>query len=235
MKPTRKQAQLLASIWRFKATNQISPSFTEIRSMMGVSSYQSVVDMLGRLEVAGWVSKEAGEARSLLLTERAKDYLMAMGVGQVLNVELEVGGYSTNKILAQNSNSTQTDHNRAVANTSISYKASDEPNIPQQLSMFDLQNGAIKSTSTINNSSNPSFNTVAVHWMSGILDATSTAAVTQVKDFFGYFFHGPLIQFILLKKLTSFTFSEIVLVVALSLIFFPIITNLIKDKYVSSN
>lgn len=235
MKPTRKQAQLLANIWRFKTQNQISPSFSEVKDMMGVGSYQSVVDMLYRLELSGWIKKEVGKARSILLTDKAKDYLMTIGVGQVLNINLEVDGYSTSKIQERLFDSTQADHNRTVANTSISYRVPDKTPVPQQLSLFDPESKITRSTSTTNPIDTPTFNTVTVQWLSSILDASSTAAVSQVKQFVGHFFQGSLIQFVLLKKLTSFSFSEIIIVVALSLIIFPFLINLIKDKYVISN
>jgi len=203
--------------------------------MMGVTSYQSVVDMLSRLEIAGWIEKEAGEARSILLTSQTMDYLMAIGVGQVLNVNLEVDGYSTNKIQAQSFDSSQTDHNRAVANTSINYCAPEKSPVPQQLSLFDPESTITRSTSTTNASSTPSFNAVTVQWLSTILDATSTATISQAKQFVGSFFQGSLIQFVLLKRLTCFSFSEITIVVALSLIIFPFFINLIRSKYVTSN
>lgn len=235
MKPTKKQVLLLANIWRYKIQNHISPSFSEIKAMMNVGSYQSVINMLSRLELAGWIEREAGEARSILLTNQAKDYLMTIGVGQILNINLEVDGYSTNKIQAQFFDSTQANHNRAVANTLISYSAPNKSPVPQQLSLFDPESNITRSTSTTNMNNAPSFNTVAVNWLSGILDATSTAATTQAKQFVDYFFQGPLVQFVLLKRLTSFSFSEIIIVVAFSLIIFPFFINLIKGKYVTSN
>jgi SOS-response transcriptional repressor LexA len=238
MLPTKKQAKLLANIWRFKNQHQVYPSFSEIKDMMGVTSFQSVVDMLSRLEDDGWISKKAGKARSVFLTRESESYLASVGVGQMLNIDIEMDHYSFNKVLPRFFDSTHSDHNRAVANTSINYhlpnKQKEDP-VPQQMSLFGMENMTVKSTATTNSVANTSFNSAAISWFTNILDASSTTIVTQIKQFAGNFFQGSLVQFVLLKRLTNFSFSEIVLVVALSLIVFPIFINLVKEKYVISN
>lgn len=235
MGPTNKQKKLLAHIWNFEQKNQFSPSFAEIKTMMGVKSFQSVVDMLNRLEASGWISKEPNKSRSLSLTTMAKEYLMAIDASQILNTKLEIDGFNTNKINNGIANSTQIDHHQSVANTSISYGVIEKSSIPQQLSLFETQHGLTRSMATENQKLTPSFNTVAMQWFGNILDATSTSVVAHTKDFVGNFFNGPLIQFIVLKKLTAFSFGEIIVIVSFCVLILPLFVKLLKDKYVPSN
>lgn len=238
MLPTKKQAKLLAKIWRFTNQHQICPSFSEIKDMMDVTSFQSVVDMLSRLENDGWISRKVGKARSIFLTRKSEIYLASVGVCQMLNIDMEMDHYSFNKMLPRLFDSTRSDHNRAVANTSINYYLPDKQEkgpVPQQMSLFGIEDMTVKSTATTNSVANTSFNSAAISWFTSILDASSTTVVTQIIQFTGNFFQGSLVQFVLLKRLTNFNFSEIVLVVSLSLIIFPIFINLVKEKYVTSN
>ncbi len=238
MAPTKKQAKLLAKIWRFNNLHQICPSFSEIKDMMDVTSFQSVVDMLSRLENDEWISRKAGEARSIFLTRKSEIYLASVGVGQMLNINIELDHYSFNKVLPRLFDSTRSDHNRAVANTSINYHLPDKQekiSVPQQMSLFGIEDMTVKSTATINSVNCTSLNSAAISWFTRILDASSTTVVTQIKQFTGDFFQGSLVQFVLLKRFTNFSFSEIVLVVSLSLIIFPIFINLLKEKHVTSN
>jgi SOS-response transcriptional repressor LexA len=238
MFPTKKQAKLLANIWRFKNQHQIYPSFSEIKDMMGVTSFQSVVDMLSRLENDGWISKKAGKARSVFLTRESESYLGSVGVGQMLNIDIEMDHYSFNNVLPRFFDSTHFDHNRAVANTSISYHLPDEQKedpVPQQMSLFGMEYMTVKSTATTNSVANKSFNSAAIGWFTNILEASSTTVVTQFKQFADNFFQGSLVQFVLLKRFTDFSFSETILIVTLSLIVFPIFISLVREKYVVSN
>ncbi len=64
---TKNQENLLNKIERFIADNNHSPSFREIREMMGVNSHQSVVDMLDRMKKKGLITKEKMKARSIIV------------------------------------------------------------------------------------------------------------------------------------------------------------------------
>lgn len=65
--PTERQKQLLQVIYHFLVNSGYAPSFAEMRENLGVSSNQSIADLLEKLRVGGYVKKEPG-ARSLAVT-----------------------------------------------------------------------------------------------------------------------------------------------------------------------
>lgn len=103
MSPTNKQQRLLAKIWKFKQTNNISPSLADVKSMMGVKSFQSAIDMLDRLEKSGWLLKEENKARSLSLTPLAKEHLLKVGAEYVASYKFD----NTNTVDPDGSDATQ--------------------------------------------------------------------------------------------------------------------------------
>ena len=64
---TERQKELLVIIYDFLTGTGYPPTFEEMRENLGVASNQSVVDLLKKLQVAGYVKKNAG-ARSLAIT-----------------------------------------------------------------------------------------------------------------------------------------------------------------------
>ena len=65
--PTERQKELLQVIYDFLANSGYPPSFEEMRQNLGVSSNQSIVDLLQKLRAGGYVKKDSG-ARSLAVT-----------------------------------------------------------------------------------------------------------------------------------------------------------------------
>lgn len=63
---TERQKQLLGVIYDFCASTGYPPTFEEMRENLGVSSNQSIVDLLGKLSRNGYIKKDAG-ARSLAI------------------------------------------------------------------------------------------------------------------------------------------------------------------------
>lgn len=65
-KTTPRQKQLLKIIYDFCANTGYPPTFEEMRENLGVSSNQSIVDLLGKLCRSGYIKKDNG-ARSLAI------------------------------------------------------------------------------------------------------------------------------------------------------------------------
>lgn len=65
---TERQKQLLEVIYDFSATTGYPPSFEEMRENLGVSSNQSIVDLLEKLRRDGYIKKDSG-ARSLAILQ----------------------------------------------------------------------------------------------------------------------------------------------------------------------
>mgnify|MGYP001572365271 CR=1 FL=1 len=63
---TERQKQLLGVIYDFCASTGYPPTFQEMRENLGVSSNQSIVDLLGKLSRNGYIKKDSG-ARSLAI------------------------------------------------------------------------------------------------------------------------------------------------------------------------
>src|SRR3989344_2977536 len=63
---TERQKQLLNIIYNFFVTTGYPPTFEEMRENLGVSSNQSIVDLLGKLSRDGYIKKDTG-ARSLAI------------------------------------------------------------------------------------------------------------------------------------------------------------------------
>jgi len=65
---TERQKQLLGVIYDFCATTGYPPTFEDMRGNLGVSSNQSIVDLLGKLSRSGYIKKDTG-ARSLAILQ----------------------------------------------------------------------------------------------------------------------------------------------------------------------
>ena len=63
---TERQKQLLGVIYDFCASTGYPPTFEEMRENLGVSSNQSIVDLLGKLSRSGYIKRNTG-ARSLAI------------------------------------------------------------------------------------------------------------------------------------------------------------------------
>lgn len=67
-KITKRQKELLKIIYKFIEDTGYPPSFEEMKDKLSVSSNQAVLDFLKSLESRGLIKREAGEARSLTIT-----------------------------------------------------------------------------------------------------------------------------------------------------------------------
>src|SRR3989344_2990725 len=61
--PTKRQKDLLSVIYNYLASTGYPPTFEEMRENLGVSSNQSIVDLLEKLRKGGYIKKDSG-ARS---------------------------------------------------------------------------------------------------------------------------------------------------------------------------
>lgn len=211
MKPTKKQERLLANIWKFEQENRISPSFSDIKKLMNVRSFQSVVGMLNRLELYGWITKEAKKARSISLTNKTKEYLMTVGARLVTNYKFD----NTNSIKLKGSDTTQSEGHNDISHNYVNYV-----NIVNQGEIA----AALK-------------NAILKHFDS-FLSSTSTAAVVHAKEFVQEFSSGPLtvlVLFLLFDKFTSLSFEQVVVAVMFCALMGLLIKNYGKEKHVSSN
>src|SRR3989344_426378 len=64
---TERQKQLLGIIYDFFSSTGYPPTFEEMRERLGVSSNQSVADLLERLERASLIKKEESAARGITI------------------------------------------------------------------------------------------------------------------------------------------------------------------------
>ncbi len=65
VKPTKKQASLLAYIEDFTAQNNFSPSYREIMRALGLNSVSAVAEHIENCVAAGFLRKTPNQARSL--------------------------------------------------------------------------------------------------------------------------------------------------------------------------
>ena len=208
MSLTLKQKQLLAHIWQFEQEKRIAPSLSDVKIIMGVKSFQSVIDMLNRLETAGWITKEANKARSLLLTTKAKEQLMAIGAEHMVNYKFD----NTNTVDAKGSNATQSLGHNNISHSFINTSS-------QENNDLTLKNIALK------------------HFDS-FLNSTSTTAVVHAKSFIYDFSSGQLIPFLLfmlVTKFTSLTFEQGILVATFFTLVGKLIRGYGKEPHVTSN
>lgn len=208
MSLTLKQIQLLSHIWQFEQEKRIAPSLSDVKTLMGVKSFQSVIDMLNRLETAGWVTKEATKARSLLLTTKAKEQLMTIGAEHMVNYKFD----NTNTVDAKGSDTTQ-----SLGHNNVSHSFINTSN--QEGNDLTLKNIALK------------------HFNS-FLNSTSTAAVLHTRNFIHEFSSGqliPFLLFILVIKFTNVSFEQGILVATFFTLIGVMIKSYRKDIYVTSN
>ena len=64
--PTTRQKQLLQVVYNFLANTGYPPTFEDMRENLGVSSNQSIIDLLEKLRRGGYIKKNSG-ARSLAI------------------------------------------------------------------------------------------------------------------------------------------------------------------------
>lgn len=71
-KLTPRQREALQQISRLAETGGVPPTIKELRLALDVSSDQSVLELLGRLEKKGYITRVAGSARGIFLTHEAR-------------------------------------------------------------------------------------------------------------------------------------------------------------------
>lgn len=71
---TKRQEAYLTSICEYIDLWGWPPSLSEIMAIVGVKSYQSVTDMLARLEAKGWIERGHG-ARQIRVNYYPRGYL----------------------------------------------------------------------------------------------------------------------------------------------------------------
>lgn len=197
------------NIWKIEQDGRIRPSFSDIRRLMNVGSFQSVIGMLSRLEKSGWITKEANKARSISLTSSAKEHLMAVGAKQIMNYKLD----NTNTINNKGSDTTQ-----AVGNNDISHSYINAPQ-NQNETIITLGNIALKHVASL-------------------LTSTSTTTVVYAKEFIRDFSYGPLtlfVLFLLFNKFTNFSFEQEVVAVIFCVLVVTTVKNYRGGRYVFSN
>lgn len=64
---TKRQRDLLEIIYEYIQNSGYPPTFEEMRERLGVSSNQSVVDLLGKLKERKYIKKEESEARGIAI------------------------------------------------------------------------------------------------------------------------------------------------------------------------
>src|ERR1700686_5116758 len=69
---TPRQREALQAVHRCLQQDGLAPTIDDLGSMLGVSSDQSVLELLSRLEKKGLVRRTAGRARSLRITEEGR-------------------------------------------------------------------------------------------------------------------------------------------------------------------
>lgn len=67
---TKRQKELLSIIYHYVKDSGYPPTFGEMRKKLGVSSNQSIVDLLKKLLDAGYIQRQASEARSIAILPR---------------------------------------------------------------------------------------------------------------------------------------------------------------------
>lgn len=64
---TKRQKELLMIIYQYLANTGFPPSYEEMRERLGVSSNQSIIDLLGKLLNAGYIKKNEAVARGIVI------------------------------------------------------------------------------------------------------------------------------------------------------------------------
>ena len=75
-KLTEKQRQTLDVIAEFISENHIAPTFAELRSKLGISSNQTLIDRLDALIRKEFLTKTEGRHRSIILSSKAGEYII---------------------------------------------------------------------------------------------------------------------------------------------------------------
>lgn len=72
---THKQLQLMKLISNYKQTTGEAPTYSEMKKAIGVTSNQTVSDHLDALEKLGFITRDSGKKRGILVTERGQEAL----------------------------------------------------------------------------------------------------------------------------------------------------------------
>ncbi|HEY4474074.1 MAG TPA: transcriptional repressor LexA [Candidatus Paceibacterota bacterium] len=80
---TERQKQLLTVIYNFFLNTGYPPSFEEMRKNLGVVSNQSILDLLNKLHLGGFIKKESG-ARSIAILPRGYEIIGKLHLTPVL-------------------------------------------------------------------------------------------------------------------------------------------------------
>lgn len=185
---TERQKEVLGKIWGYMRSNGIAPSYADLMKQLGISSKQTMADLLYRLEKMEYIKRDPARARGISLTPKALVFLvdegaLSLGTQFIPNIT---------PILEYRENSTSA--------CSLSKPHSDYTNIKitdgvSQLSLFDVSN-----TATSKRGSSGSFNSVKqlvseknILWLSEILkklfNATHDTYVINAENVSFYFGH----------------------------------------------
>ena len=73
--PSEIQTKILRAIRDFQNENSYSPSFRDIKDMTDYTSVAGIYNNIDKLVRDGYVTRDAGKARSILVTRRGEKYL----------------------------------------------------------------------------------------------------------------------------------------------------------------
>src|SRR3990167_10647050 len=80
---TERQKQLLGIIYEFFTTTGYPPTFEEMRENLGVSSNQSIIDLLEKLNAGSFIKKSSG-ARSIAILPLGYDVIGRPALAPIL-------------------------------------------------------------------------------------------------------------------------------------------------------
>lgn len=72
---TKRQKDMLSVLYNYIKDTGYPPTFEEMRPLIGVSSNQSIVDLLRQLERKGFIKKEEGTARGIKILDKGLQVL----------------------------------------------------------------------------------------------------------------------------------------------------------------
>lgn len=140
VKLTERQRQVLGEIWGYMRSYGVSPSYKDLMAKIGISSKQTMADLLFRLEKNGYLKKEFGRKRGMSLTQKAFLFLadegaFSMGINFYLN-------FDTPLLIDSREDSTHNLVSPHNDNTTIEMPEEMDQK-PHQLSLFNESNTAL--------------------------------------------------------------------------------------------